>query len=185
MVEGRTLWELVEHRAQATPEAIAAVDEHGRQLTFAEYRDQAETAAAGIHGLGIGAGDVVSWQLPTWLESLVLVAALSRLGAIQNPILPIYRRREVGFITAQAGSRLLIVPPRWRDFDFAAMAHDIAAEQDGLDVLVADRAAAAGRPGSGCRRPRTHRTTPPISRSAGTTTRRGRRPTRRGRSTPT
>ncbi len=146
MVEGRTLWELVEHRAQATPDNTAAVDEHGRSLSFAEYRDQAERAAAGLHRLGVQPGDVVSWQLPTWLESLVLVAALGRLGAIQNPILPIYRRREVAFITAQAGSRLLIVPPVWRDFDFEAMAREISTDQPGLEVLVVDRALPQGDP---------------------------------------
>jgi acyl-coenzyme A synthetase/AMP-(fatty) acid ligase len=65
------------------------VDQDGRALTFAEYKAEAERAAAGLGRLGIGAGDVVSWQLPTWPESIVLVAALSRLGAIQNPKLPI------------------------------------------------------------------------------------------------
>jgi acyl-CoA synthetase (AMP-forming)/AMP-acid ligase II len=88
----------------------------------------------------------VSWQLPTWLESLTLVAALSRLGAIQNPMLPIYRKREVGFITGQAGSRLLIVPGEWRGFDYEDMARSIAAEQPGLEVLVANRALPQGDP---------------------------------------
>ncbi len=146
MVEGRTLWELVQRRAEATPDAAAAVDEHGRSLSFLEYRDQAERAAAGLHRLGVRPGDVVSWQLPTWLESLVLVAALSRLDVVQNPILPIYRRREVAFITAQAGSRMLIVPPVWRDFDFEAMAREIAADQAGLEILVVDKALPQGDP---------------------------------------
>ena len=79
---------------------MAAVDEDGRTLTWGEVKTAAERAAAGFHRLGIGAGDVVSWQLPTWLESKILVLALARLGAIQNPMLPIYREREVGFITS-------------------------------------------------------------------------------------
>ena len=77
MLQGRTLWELMERRVDATPDALMAVDEDGRTLTFAESRAEAERAAAGLSALGIGAGDVVSWQLPTWLESMVLVAALS------------------------------------------------------------------------------------------------------------
>ena len=146
MVDGRTLWELVERRAEVTPDAPAAIDEHGRSISFAEYRTEAERAAAGLHRLGIRAGDVVSWQLPTWLESLVLVAALSRLDVVQNPILPIYREREVSFITRQAGAKLLIVPPVWRGFDFEAMARGIAADQPGLDVLVADGVLPQGDP---------------------------------------
>jgi acyl-CoA synthetase (AMP-forming)/AMP-acid ligase II len=94
----------------------------------------------------VGSGAAVSWQLPTWIESLVLVAALSRLGAVQNPVLPIYRDRELRFMTAQTGARLLVVPPAWRGFDYPAMAEAIAAERDDLDVLVVDRALPEGDP---------------------------------------
>src|SRR5207248_4082146 len=69
----------------------------------------------------------------------VLVGALSRLGAVQNPILPIYRHREVGFVTEQTGAKLLIVPSTWKGFDYEGMAREIAAAQPGLDVLIVDR----------------------------------------------
>ena len=41
---------------------------------------------------------------------------------MQNPILPICREREVGFMTRQTGAQLLIVPGVWRGFDYPAMA---------------------------------------------------------------
>lgn len=149
-VEGGSLWELVERRAAATPDAPAAVDEDGRTLTWADTKAQAEQAAAGLARLGVGPGDVVSWQLPTWLESKLLVLALARLGAIQNPMLPIYREREVGFITRQATSKLLVVPSTWNGFDFEAMARGIAeainADGGDLQVLVADKALPQGDP---------------------------------------
>ena len=63
-VDGGSLWELVERRAEATPDGLAAVDEDGRTLTWAEAKTAAERAAAGLARHGIGAGDVVSWQLP-------------------------------------------------------------------------------------------------------------------------
>ncbi|MGV3760167.1 MAG: AMP-binding protein [Actinomycetota bacterium] len=149
-VDGGSLWELVERRAEATPDALAAVDEDGRTLTWAEAKAEAERAAAGLARLGIEAGDVVSWQLPTWIESKLLVLALARLGAVQNPMLPIYREREVGFIVRQARSKLLVVPSTWSGFDFEAMARSIAAEVaeagGGLQVLVADKALPQGDP---------------------------------------
>ncbi|MFZ6004723.1 MAG: AMP-binding protein [Actinomycetota bacterium] len=149
-VDGGSLWQLVERRAEATPDELAAIDEDGRTLTWAETKARAEVAAAGLASLGIGEGDVVSWQLPTWLESKLLVLALARLGAIQNPMLPIYREREVGFITRQAKSKLLIVPSIWAGFDFEGMARDIAgkieAEGGHLEVLVADKALPEGDP---------------------------------------
>ena len=125
------------------------VDEDGRRITFGEYKAAAERAAAGLAAGGIGAGRVVSWMLPTWHESLILAAALSRLSAVQNPIIPIYREREVGFIAAQAGVEVLIVPSRWRNFDYRAMAASVAgANGAGLEVLVCDRALPEADPGA-------------------------------------
>lgn len=151
MIEGRNLWELVEGRAAATPDAVMTVDEAGRAVTFAEYMVLAERAAAGLVGLGVGPDSVVSWVLPTWHESLVLVAALARLGTVHNPIIPIYRDREVGFITREAGSSLIIVPGEFRGFDYTAMADRIAEQAAAEDrvparVFVADRLLPAADP---------------------------------------
>lgn len=146
MLDVSNFWDLIERRAQRTPDARMAVDETGRVMTFAQYREEAERAAAGLLDRGIGQGTVVSWQLPTWLESFVLCAALSRLEAIQNPILPIYREREVGFIGRQAKTKLLIVPSVWRNFDFEGMARGIAQTTDGLEVLVSDKQLPQGDP---------------------------------------
>ncbi len=148
MLQGRTLWELIDERVERSPDGQLAVDEHGSTLTFAEFRDRSERAAAGLAELGVGSGTVVSWQLPTWLESLVLVAALSRLDAVQNPLLPIYREREVGFIVGQAESSLFIVPSVWRGFDYESMARSVVADVPGSAVLVADRTLPEGDPGS-------------------------------------
>jgi len=142
-----TLWGLIEARAEATPDARLAHEDTGNELTFAGYRQACLRAAAGLHAeYGVGRDTDVSWELPTWNESLVLVGALARLGARQNPLIPIYRGREVGFITAQSGASLLVVPTVYRGFDFEAMAREIAADREGLSVLVVDRALPDGDP---------------------------------------
>jgi cyclohexanecarboxylate-CoA ligase len=101
---GQGFWELLVARTAATPDAVLAIDERGQQLTFAEYLDRAEVVAAGLADRGIGEGSVVVWQLPTWIESFVLMAALVRLGATQVPLIPSYRAREVSFIIRQTGA---------------------------------------------------------------------------------
>lgn len=146
MLYARTLWELLERRVDATPDALMAVDEDMQTLTFADYWAEAERAAAGLAAAGVQAGDVVTWQLPTWIESLVLVAALSRLDVVQNPVLPIYRERELDFITAQAGTSLLVTPSVWRGFDHEQMATGVARRQGDIRVLVTDRALPQGDP---------------------------------------
>ena len=145
-IEATSIWSLIESRAAATPSALFAVDDADRTLDFQGYRDATLRAAAGLAELGVAPDSVVSWQLPTTLESLVLAGALARLGAVQNPILPIYRQREVGFVVRQARPSLLAVPSVWRGFDHQAMAHAIAREGDGLDVLVVDDALPEGDP---------------------------------------
>jgi cyclohexanecarboxylate-CoA ligase len=140
MLEGATLWDLIEVRVAATPVAEMAVDESGRRMTFGEYRDRCERVAGALAGRGIGSGDTVTWQLPTWFESMVLVGAIARLGARQNPILHIYREREVGFCVSQTGAKLLVVPTEFAGFEFEKMADGIAAAEGAtVEVLTCDR----------------------------------------------
>jgi acyl-CoA synthetase (AMP-forming)/AMP-acid ligase II len=146
VIDERNLWPLIEARAAETPDAKLIVsDDDGRSITFGAYRDACLRAAAGLAAKGVGEGTNVSWQLPTWIESFVLVGALSRLGAVQNPIIPIYRGREVGFAVKQTGANLLIVPSQWRGFDYEAMANEVSA---GAEVLVADKQLPDGDPSS-------------------------------------
>ena len=56
MIEAEGLWPLVEARAEATPDALFAVDEQDRTLSFADYRDATLRCAAGLAHHGINAG---------------------------------------------------------------------------------------------------------------------------------
>ena len=138
-VTADTLWQSVEERAALTPNLTMALDEAGRVVSFKEFRDHAEAVAAALHGLGVRSGDVVTWQLPTWIDAMVLTAALARVDAVQNPIISIYREHEVGFCSRQARAKLLIVPGVWRGFGFTAMGHAIAAANDNIEVLTIER----------------------------------------------
>jgi cyclohexanecarboxylate-CoA ligase len=144
--DARSVWELIERRAEASPERVMLYD-GDRTTTFAQYRDLVERAAAGYAALGVGPGTAVSWQLPTWTESAVLVGALCRLGARQNPMLPIYRHKEVSFIARQTGCELLVTPSEWNGFAYAELAAQVAVELGGTTrTLVADRHNPQGDP---------------------------------------
>ncbi len=140
------LWPLLAARAAATPRALFALDERGRSLTFAQYQGAALRCAAGLAALGVARDVPVSWQLPTRIDALVLAAALARLGALQNPVLPILREREVGFITRQIGARHLLVPRVFRGFDYEAMAHSLMPAQPGLAVHCVESGLPDGDP---------------------------------------
>jgi cyclohexanecarboxylate-CoA ligase len=132
----RTLWELIDRRAESDTDRPMLIDELDRTLTFGQFRDRAERVAAGLQELGIAEGSPVSWQLPTRIDTIVLSAALSRLGAIQNPIIHLYRDREVGFALRQTGARFLFIPGVWRGFDYAALAARVTAGLDEAPTIL-------------------------------------------------
>ncbi|MFI0710825.1 class I adenylate-forming enzyme family protein [Streptomyces inhibens] len=129
----QTLWELVEYRARASRGAPMFFDEDGRTVTFDEVRDEALRVAAGFRELGIEAGTRVAWQLPTRIETVLASLALARLGAVQTPIIPLHREREVGFILAESAAEFVLVPGVWRGFDHTAMVRKAA--RDGVRVI--------------------------------------------------
>jgi acyl-CoA synthetase (AMP-forming)/AMP-acid ligase II len=135
--DAKTLWELLDRRAQASPDAPMLIDERDRTVSFADFRDQAARVAAGLMGLGVTPETPVAWQLPTRIESIVLSFALARLGTTQVPIIPIYREREVGSVLQQAGVKFFAVPGVWRNFDYEAMAKGLQESSGGaFEVLV-------------------------------------------------
>ncbi len=124
-VTGRTLWEMLERRVDATPDRMMLVDEHGRRQTWAEFSGWVQRVAAGLAELGIRRGDVVAWQLPTRMETIALSIALSRLSVVQSPIIHLYREREVGSLLRTTGARWFFTPGVWKGFDYDAMARSI------------------------------------------------------------
>ncbi|MFE0101657.1 class I adenylate-forming enzyme family protein [Streptomyces sp. NPDC059009] len=127
-----TLWELIERRAELTPDApvliqAAADPADDRTLTFGGLRDRCERVAAGLHDLGVRPGTVVAWQLPTRIETAVLSFALARIGAVQSPVIPFYRDREVGFALRESKAEFFATPGTWRGFGHTEMAHRLGA----------------------------------------------------------
>ncbi len=117
-------------RTALDPDAMMLADEHGRRLSWSEFTIWAERVAAGLHAQGVGPGTVVSWQLPTRIETVVLSMALSRLGATQNPIIHLYREREVASLLRTTGATWFVHPGIWNRFDYGTMATAIQATID-------------------------------------------------------
>ena len=147
VLDDRDLWSLVAQRASLSPDRVLVVDEHGREVTFGEFRLLAQRAAAGLYARGVRRGTRVMWMLPTWIETLVLSAALSRLGAVQVPLIPVYRQREIGFIARQCGAPLMLVPGVWRGTDYVDLATTATATMDHPpQLIVIDRSLPDGDP---------------------------------------
>jgi len=112
------------------------LDAAGRRVTFDELEHLAERTAAGLLDQGVEPGSLVTWQLPTRIDSVVVSMALARLGVIQNPILHLYREREVAAVLRQSNPAFVLVPGIWRDRDFGTMAKSLAADLPSPPVVI-------------------------------------------------
>lgn len=116
----KTLTDFLDQAAAATPAKTASVDTR-RSVSYAELKAQVDRCALGLLELGVAPGDVVSIQLPNWIEWLVVHYAAVRIGAITNPLIPVYRDREIGFMMERAQAKVLVVAANFRGFDYPAM----------------------------------------------------------------
>ena len=132
-----TYWSLIADAAERDPHRELLADDYGRSLTARQFHDAACATAAAFAERGIGSGTVVSWQLPTTIETMVVMAALARLGVVQNPIIPLLRQHEVGFITGQLKTEYFVTPDNWRGFAHGELARALAAD-GGFEVITVD-----------------------------------------------
>lgn len=118
--QDRVLWDFLVDGATAHPERVMITD-GANTLTYGSLREKGIRLAAGLAGLGVGRGDRVAVQTPNWAEFGIVTMALSRLGAVMVPIMPIFRGDEVGYILEHSGAEVLIGPATFHKFDYLDM----------------------------------------------------------------
>ena len=119
-----TFHQILERRAVAHPEREVLVDRRHR-VTYGEIKARVERVAAKLGALGIGRGDVVTIQLPNWVEFAYVFFALERLGAVANQIGPDFRSREVEYIIRFSESRAFVCPATFKGFDYVKMIEEL------------------------------------------------------------
>ena len=132
---GVRLQELLLRAVDARPHEVAAVDARGR-LTWSELAERSTACALGLVELGVGRGDVVTVQLPNWNEFVVVMLATERIGAVLNPIAPIFRRRELAGMLRLARPVVAVVADEFRGFRYPPMWSELREEQPSLRHLV-------------------------------------------------
>jgi cyclohexanecarboxylate-CoA ligase len=128
-------------RAPDAP-AVVCVDAAGEDhtLSWGRLHEDSLRLARRLRALGVGPGDPVAYQLPNRPEFVTITLAVLRLGAICMPLMPMFRERELSFMLAESGARVLIVPRSYRGFDHTALAHALRPRLPQLEhVLVLRR----------------------------------------------
>lgn len=99
---------LLPRQAARTPdrELFALAD---RRVTYGEFDAWVTAVAADLVRRGVQRGDRVMVQLPNCLEALALQVAAFRIGAVDMPVIPIYREHEMAQILADARPAVVAV----------------------------------------------------------------------------
>jgi len=133
--EGIRLGEVFAETVATTPDKTAVVDSR-RRLSYGELSALCDDIAVGLLELGVRRGDVVSLQLPNWNEFVALMLALERIGAVVNPVAPIFREREVAGMFRLARPVAVVAPAEFRGFAHVAMMRELQARTPTLRHVV-------------------------------------------------
>lgn len=129
-----TLDDLLQGNRAANPQRTALVDPANRELldgkvprrlTWAELGDEVDRVAAGLLAVGLRKDDIVTYQTPNVVETVVLALACSRIGMIISPVVMPYRAHELNYILATVNPKAVITVARFGNHDHAQTALDL------------------------------------------------------------
>jgi cyclohexanecarboxylate-CoA ligase len=139
--KGRTLADEARSAAERTPDRTAIQCGDDLTYSYADLLARGEALASGFWEIGLRPGDVISFQLPNWIEAAALDIAAVLLGLVVNPIVPIYRNSEVAVILRDCRAKAIVIPETFRGFDFVAMMAALGPTTPDLKHVIVARGA--------------------------------------------
>lgn len=130
------------HAAEAVAVTLVGPDLSAVDLTFGELRERSERLAAGLAGLGVGAGSRVAALLPKSVELPVVLLAIWRLGAVYVPLFTAFAPQAIALRLLSSGTRVVIADAGQRPK--LDPGEDMPAEPPWTVVTVGAREPAAG-----------------------------------------
>ena len=116
-------------------DAPALIDGASR-LSRGELREAAQRATRHLHHLGLRRGDTLALWLPNGAVWLQVLLACAELGVLVVPISTRYKPAEVRHLLEVSRARLLVVPRRFLDQDYAAQATELQHSLQTLEQLL-------------------------------------------------
>jgi fatty-acyl-CoA synthase len=134
---GETIGQLFRQIATRHAEREAIVDvPSGRRWTYANMLKDVEALAHGLLASGINKGDRVGMWAGNCAEWTLLQFATADIGAILVTINPAYRSRELSYVLAQSGVRLLVAARAVRGSDNAAVIAEALPQCPSVEQVV-------------------------------------------------
>lgn len=137
----KTILDSLNEAVYQYPDKVALVsykieDQSEKSFTYREMLHTANKISLGLKRLGVQKQDIVSCQLPNWWEFTLLYIACRRIGAVLNPLMPIFRERELSFMLKHTETKVLIVPKVFRKFDHEKLAYQLQQNIESLEHVV-------------------------------------------------
>lgn len=137
-----TINDALDQAAQQWPDRLALVAQRtaegaAQSFNYAQLTHMADRVAIGLWRLGVRPADVVACQLPNVWQFTVLYLACARIGAVLNPLMPIFRERELLFMLGHGEAKLVVVLKDFRGVDYEAMLKGIQPQLPQLQHVVA------------------------------------------------
>lgn len=125
MSQVSSLYSIYQSHLERSPDQTMLI-EHDRTISYRQFDQQVNACASWLSKQGIQPGDRVAVWLVNRVEWLVLLFALSRLGATLVAVNTKYRSHEVHYILSHSQASVLILQLHFLKIDFA----NIIAEVD-------------------------------------------------------
>lgn len=127
--------------AQSSPDRTALVSYFSDKpepvrLSYGRMATLVDQLALKLLAFGVQPGEFVSYQFPNRWEFVVAHLATIRVGAISNPIMPIYGKREIRFMLERTQSRVCIGLRTFKRAQPGKLLEEIRTELDSLEHLL-------------------------------------------------
>lgn len=133
-----------ERCAKEYPDGEALVDGEQR-ITWSQARQWIDRLAMSFLDKGFIKDDVLVVQLPNCAELALLRVACEKAGILCLPILRTLRHREVAHIISHTQATGIVIPWKFRDFDYYQMVKEINPDLPGLKhIFIVDEKAPQG-----------------------------------------
>jgi len=134
---GDTVATYLQRSARETPDAIAIAAPGHSPLTYHAVRDRAERLAAALAALGVRRGDVVTVQLPSTPDFIVVYCAVARLGGVFSTLHMPYGAAEAEPLLRHSRARAVFCGAATDKSDAPAMFTALAERLPTLQHVIA------------------------------------------------
>ncbi len=112
-----------------------AIEDQKEKLNWYQAKSWTDTFAINLLELGFIRDDIVVLQLPNCVELPLLRVACEKAGVLSAPVQPNLRSKEIQYILSYLKAKAIVIPRKFRNFDYVRMIEDIYTELTQLKYL--------------------------------------------------